>query len=239
MIIQLRKVTRTFPIRNDRVTALADVNLEIEAGKLICLCGPSGSGKSTLLFTMGGMLRPDSGTVRVLDRDLYALSKSERAAFRASQLGFIFQDFHLVPYLTVRENVLLPLGHLRKSAQSNQQDCDQLLARLGLSHRLDHKPRQLSAGDRQRTAIARATLLKPPILLADEPTGNLDEDSAEEVYRLLTEYREQGGTVLVVTHTRSAWTYADQVIQIVEGQLQVNPSVHRTGTSPLRHSTEG
>jgi ABC-type lipoprotein export system ATPase subunit len=171
------------------------------------------------------MLRPNSGKVSVLNRDLYALSKSERASFRATQIGFIFQDFHLVPYLTVRENVLLPLGHLKTSERGGHQDCDQLLERLGLAHRIHHKPSQLSAGERQRTAIARATLLKPPVLLADEPTGNLDEHSAEEVYRVLTEYREQGGTVLVVTHTRSAWTYADQVIQLVGGRVQVDPPV--------------
>lgn len=225
MVIQLRNVTRTFPVRHDKVTALAEINLDIEAGKLICFCGPSGSGKTTLLFTIGGMLRPNSGKVSVLNRDLYALSKSERASFRATQIGFIFQDFHLVPYLTVRENVLLPLGHLKTSERGGHQDCDQLLERLGLAHRIHHKPSQLSAGERQRTAIARATLLKPPVLLADEPTGNLDEHSAEEVYRVLTEYREQGGTVLVVTHTRSAWTYADQVIQLVGGRVQVDPPV--------------
>ena len=231
MIIEFSHVTRTFSARNETVTALADINFQLEAGTLACLSGPSGSGKSTLLFILGGMLRPDSGTVRVLEQDLYALSKSERAAFRASQIGFIFQDFHLVPYLTVRENVLMPLGQLKPSARPSFQECEQLLARLGLTHRMDHKPRQLSAGERQRTAIARATLLKPPILLADEPTGNLDEISALEVYRLLTEYRDQGGTVVVVTHTRSAWDYADQVIQIVAGQLQIDSEA--TNTSHL------
>ena len=231
MIIELSNVTRTFTTRNANVTALNDISLQLEAGKLVCLSGPSGSGKSTLLFTLGGMLRPDSGTVRVLGHDLYGLSKSERAVFRAAQLGFIFQDFHLIPYLTVRENVLLPLGQMKHSARPGLEECKQLLTRLGLAHRMDHKPRQLSAGERQRTAIARATLLKPPVLLADEPTGNLDEDSAGEVYRLLTEYRDQGGTVLVVTHTRSAWSYADQVVQMVEGRLQVDPEVLPTSHS--------
>ena len=229
MIIQLRNVTRTFPVRHDKVTALAEIDLEIESGKLICLCGPSGSGKTTLLFTIGGMLRPDSGEVRVLDRNLYTLSKSERAVFRATQLGFVFQDFHLIPYLTVRENVLLPVGHLKNSLSAIPQNCDQLLDRLGLSHRIHHKPRQLSAGERQRTAIARATLLNPPVLLADEPTGNLDEQSAKDVYGLLTEYRDRGGTVIVVTHTRSAWTYADQVIQVAKGRVHVDSSLsHNT-----------
>ena len=221
MIIELSHVTRKFPTRNATVTALSDVNFKLEAGTMACLSGPSGSGKSTLLFTLGGMLRPDSGTVRVLEQDLYGLSKSERAAFRATQIGFVFQEFHLIPYLTVRENVLLPLGQIKHSARPNFEECEKLLTRLGLAHRMDHKPRQLSAGERQRTAIARATLLKAPVLLADEPTGNLDENSAAEVYQLLTEYRDQGGTVLVVTHTRAAWNYADQVFQIVAGQLQV------------------
>ena len=119
MIIELSHVTRKFPTRNATVTALSDVNFKLEAGTMACLSGPSGSGKSTLLFTLGGMLRPDSGTVRVLEQDLYGLSKSERAAFRATQIGFVFQEFHLIPYLTVRENVLLPLGQIKHSARPN------------------------------------------------------------------------------------------------------------------------
>ena len=185
--------------------------------------------KHTLLLTIGGMLRPDAGSAIVMDRDLYALSRRERAAFRATQLGFVFQMFHLVPYLTVRENVLLPVGHHRDSVRTRQHDCDQLLKRLGLAHRMDHTPGQLSVGERQRTAVARATLLNPPLLLADEPTGNLDEDSAAEIYRVLNEYRDQGGTVLVVTHTRSALAHADRTIQLVAGRLQsdsVVGSVH-------------
>ena len=221
MTLLLQSITA----RYGSIVAVDGVVATAAPGRLTVVVGPNASGKSTLLFTLGGMLRPDSGTVRVLGHDLYGLSKSERAKFRATQIGFIFQDFHLIPYLTVRENVLLPRGQMKHSARPGLEESEQLLTRLGLAHRMDHKPRQLSAGERQRTAIARATLLKPPVLLADEPTGNLDEDSAGEVYRLLTEYRDQGGTVLVVTHTRSAWNYADQVFQMVEGQLQVDPEV--------------
>ena len=207
------------------VTALTDINLDIEAGKLICIYGPSGSGKTTLLLTLGGMLRPDTGNVTVLGRDLYGLSRRERAQFRSAQLGFVFQMFHLVPYLTVRENILLPLGQIRGGQDQGPSDCDQMIERLGLAHRAHHKPSQLSAGERQRTAIARATLLRPALLLADEPTGNLDEESAREVHRLLTEYRDAGGTVLLVTHAPTAVTNADRLLRMVDGRVEDDTSL--------------
>jgi putative ABC transport system ATP-binding protein len=220
-VIKLDQVTRTYPVRSGTVTALAQIDLEISSGELVCICGPSGSGKTTLLLTIGGMLRPDRGEVHVLGEDLYKLSPAARATFRATKLGFVFQMFHLVPYLTVLENVLLPSGCLAAAERSNQRAAaDGLIERLGLWHRSDHKPSQLSAGERQRAALARAMLLGPSLLLADEPTGNLDDESTAEVYRILGDYRDRGRTVLVVTHGPAALKYADRVIRLSEGGVQ-------------------
>jgi len=213
-MISLQGVSKTFPTRGGPVTGLDDVSLEIPAGQLACIFGPSGSGKTTLLMTIGGMLRPGVGSIQINEQDLYRMSSGARAAFRARNIGFVFQMFHLVPYLNVLDNVLLCT---HGSGDTSKQAAVELLERLGLSHRALHKPAQLSTGERQRAAIARATLLKPSVLLADEPTGNLDEDNAAEVTRLLGNYRDQGGTVLVVTHGSDTLEYADRVIRMRDG----------------------
>ncbi len=219
-MIALEHVTRTFKTRSGRVRVLEDLDLQIPAGKLVCICGPSGCGKTTLLMTLGGMLRPDQGKVSVLGEDLYALSNTARASFRATQLGFVFQLFHLIPYLSVLDNILLPAGRLPAHEQPAAREAAiSLIDRLGLTNRTNHKPAQLSAGESQRAAIARATLLKPPVLLADEPTGNLDEQSATEVYRILTDYRDRGGSVLLVTHGRDALDHADHMIRFEDGHF--------------------
>jgi len=219
-VIALEHVTRTFKTRSGRVRVLEDLDLQIPAGKLVCICGPSGCGKTTLLMTLGGMLRPDQGKVSVLGEDLYALSNTARASFRATQLGFVFQLFHLIPYLSVLDNILLPAGRLPAHEQPAAREAAiSLIDRLGLANRTNHKPAQLSAGESQRAAIARATLLQPPVLLADEPTGNLDEQSATEVYRILTDYRDRGGSVLLVTHGRDALDHADHMIRFEDGHF--------------------
>jgi len=215
-MISLQSVSTTFSTRGGPVTGLDDVTLEIPAGQLACVVGPSGSGKTTLLMAIGGMLRPNVGTVQVNGQDVYSMSGSARAAFRARNIGFIFQMFHLVPYLNVLDNVLLCT---HGNGGTSKQAAVELLERLGLSHRAGHKPSQLSTGERQRTAIARATLLKPSVLLADEPTGNLDEENAAEVVKILGNYRDEGGTVLVVTHGSDALEYADRVIRMRAGRV--------------------
>ncbi len=219
-MIALAHVTRSFTTRSGRVRVLEDLDLQIPEGKLVCICGPSGCGKTTLLMTLGGMLRPDQGKVSVLGEDLYALSNTARASFRATQLGFVFQLFHLIPYLSVLDNILLPAGRLPAHEQPAAREAAiSLIDRLGLANRTNHKPAQLSAGESQRAAIARATLLQPPVLLADEPTGNLDEQSATEVYRILTDYRDRGGSVLLVTHGRDALDHADHMIRFEDGHF--------------------
>jgi len=228
-VIALEHVTRTFKTRSGPVRVLEDLDLQIPEGKLVCICGPSGCGKTTLLMTLGGMLRPDRGKVSVLGEDLYALSNAARASFRATQLGFVFQLFHLVPYLSVLDNILLPAGRLPAHEQpAAREAASSLIDRLGLANRTNHKPAQLSAGESQRAAIARATLLQPPVLLADEPTGNLDEQSATEVYRILTDYRDRGGSVLLVTHGRDALDHADHMIRFENGRFSSvgDPPIH-------------
>ena len=204
--------------RRGEVKALNEVNLHIREREFIVIRGPSGSGKTTLLFAIGGMLRPTSGRAIVDGNDIYAMSKRKRAKFRAENIGFVFQMFHLVPYLSVVENALLPAGATRNPA--GRPEARELLKRLRLSGREYHRPAELSVGERQRTAIARAMLNRPKIILADEPTGNLDPDNAAEAIGYLAEFHSGGGTVIVVTHGSIADQYADRIIHLREGCIE-------------------
>jgi len=214
-LIELDDVTRVYHGSRGTVLALEDVTLRIERGQFVTVRGPSGCGKSTLLMTIGGMLRPTRGTVRVDGVDLYACSARQRAAFRAQRIGFVFQMFHLVPYLSVLDNVVLG----GRVAGADRRRASELLERLGLSHRLRHKPSELSIGERQRAAIARAMMNEPDLILADEPTGNLDPDNAKQVFEILSAYHRGGGTLVVVTHGDMADGYADRVIQMRAGRV--------------------
>lgn len=215
-MIRLTDVRKTYRSRSAQAIGLNDINLTIDQGQLVCIRGPSGCGKTTLLMTIGGMMRPTRGCVQIDDADIYGMSRSDRAQFRATKIGFVFQMFHLVPYLNVLDNVLLSTI----TSRSNRTAALELLERLGLPHRVLHKPSELSTGERQRAAIARAMLPRPSLILADEPTGNLDEENAAEVLRILADYRRDGGTILVVTHGSGAEQYADRVIHMREGNIQ-------------------
>ncbi len=199
------------------VRSLDGVSLAIRRGEFVCLRGPSGCGKTTLLLTLGGMLRPTSGKLRVADRELYALSSAERARFRAEQIGFVFQMFHLVPYLSLLDNVLLAArpGTAREAGKRG----GELLEQLGLAAHAGRTPAELSAGERQRAAVARALLNRPQLILADEPTGNLDPANAREVFQHLKAFQQAGGTVIVVTHGASAEPFADRTIEMSAGKL--------------------
>jgi ABC-type lipoprotein export system ATPase subunit len=216
-MIRCRQLTRLFATGGAVVRALEAVDLEVPAGQFVRVRGPSGCGKTTLLLTLGGMLRPSSGQVVVDGQDLYGLSVRDRGVFRAEKVGFVFQMFHLVPYLSVLENVLLAAGP--GMANSRRSRAEELLERLGLSPRRRHRPGELSAGERQRTAVARALLNQPKLILADEPTGNLDPDNAAEVLRHLREYQAAGGTVILVTHGPLADGQTGRVLQMRAGQL--------------------
>ena len=217
IMIRLENASKTYQTRHGQVRALDRVSLHINEGEFVVVRGPSGSGKTTLLLSIGGMLQPTEGRVLIKNSDLYAVSKKQRARFRAENIGFVFQLFHLVPYLNIIENVLLPVGVGR--SQYGQVDAKKLLGRLKLMERMFHKPAELSAGEKQRTAIARAMLKNPKIILADEPTGNLDPENSEEIIRHLVEFHSRGGTVIVVTHGKAVDRYAGRVVHLKKGQI--------------------
>ncbi|MBC8327049.1 MAG: ATP-binding cassette domain-containing protein [Verrucomicrobia subdivision 3 bacterium] len=204
-MIACKQVTKRF----GAVTALAPFDLEVASGEFIAIKGASGSGKTTLLLTLGGMLRPSAGTVTFDGADLYAQSPATRANYRATDVGFVFQMFHLVPYLGVEENVRLA-GRNGSMTQRPRE----LLKQFGLGHRLTHTPGELSAGERQRVALARALVNEPRLILADEPTGNLDPENDRQVFGHLAEFHRAGGTVVVVTHGSTADEFADRVVSL-------------------------
>ncbi|MBT5621364.1 MAG: ABC transporter ATP-binding protein [Verrucomicrobia bacterium] len=217
-MIRCDEVTKIFRKNGSEVTSLDRFTAEVAEGEFVAVRGPSGCGKTTLLLTLGGMQRPSAGSVQLGGRDLYALSPAERAGLRSSEIGFVFQMFHLVPYLDLLGNVLLacpgkPSAEVRRRAGG-------LLDELGLADRASHRPGELSAGERQRLAVARALLNRPKLILADEPTGNLDPENAAEVIRHLAEFHRGGGTVVLVTHGASADTHADRTLRLDQGQLK-------------------
>ena len=215
-MVQLKNVSKIYLDQAGEVRALDDVSLSVEKGEFVVAQGASGSGKSTLLLTVGGMVHPSKGQVVVDGKDVYAMSGRDRAKFRAENVGFVFQMFHLVPYLTVIENVLLPSG----GGTGARAEAEGLLERLGMSSRVRHKPAELSAGERQRAAIARALLNRPKMLLADEPTGNLDPENSAAVMGYLSEFHRDGGTVIVVSHESVAADYAQRVVQLKDGRVE-------------------
>jgi ABC-type lipoprotein export system ATPase subunit len=217
-MVVLENVEKTYQTRGGIVKALRDINLHIEKGRFIAICGPSGSGKTTLLMVIAAMLRPTKGTVRIEQNDLYKMGIRDRARFRAENIGFIFQMFHLIPYLNVIENVTLAGGAASRSR--NAANARDLLKQLGLESRVFHKPAQLSAGEKQRVAIARAMFNRPKIMLADEPTGNLDDENAASVIGHLSEFHRSGGTVILATHQLQARKFASQVIYLRDGTIE-------------------
>ena len=216
-MIELAGVTKEFTTGQRTVVALDSVSLKIEKGEFVAVRGHSGCGKSTLLSLVGGLAVPTSGSVSVGGEVISEMSASLRAFYRASKIGFVFQMFHLLPYLNVRDNVLV-------AATDSQSDdvraqADKLLKRFQLQDRYEHLPGQLSTGERQRVAMARAMLNQPTVLLADEPTGNLDKENATEVLGLLEDFHKDGGTVLLVTHDEFAAGHASRSIELDAGKL--------------------
>ena len=219
-MIRCDEVTKIFRKNGSEVTSLDRFTAKVAEGEFVAVRGPSGSGKTTLLLTLGGMQRPSAGSVQLAGRDLYALSPAERARLRSSEIGFVFQMFHLVPYLDLLANVLLacpgePSAEVRQRASG-------LMDELGLADRASHRPGELSAGERQRLAVARALLNRPKLILADEPTGNLDPENAAEVIRHLAEFHRAGGTVVLVPHGAAADAHADRTLRLEQGRLVAN-----------------
>ena len=222
-MIQLTNVSKVYRTRAGEVRALDDVTLEVPAGQFVAVRGHSGSGKSTLLALVGGLAVPSAGDVRVADRLVSGMSSAERAGFRAEKLGFVFQMFHLLPYVNVLDNVLV--GSTLEDRQAARERARELLRQFGLEARLTHRPSQLSAGERQRVAMARALLNEPPLLLADEPTGNLDPESAATLLDHVERFHGAGGTVLLVTHDERAASRAERVVSMTSGRLQPDAAV--------------
>ena len=219
-MIRCDEVTKIFRKNGSEVTSLDRFTAEVTEGEFVAVRGPSGSGKTTLLLTLGGMQRPSAGSVQLAGRDLYALSPAERARLRSSEIGFVFQMFHLVPYLDLLGNVLLACPG--KPSAEVRQRASGLMDELGLADRASHRPGELSAGERQRLAVARALLNRPKLILADEPTGNLDPENAAEVIRHLAEFHRAGGTVVLVTHGAAADAHADRTLRLEQGRLVAN-----------------
>ncbi len=215
-MVRLENISKIYRTKRGEVKALDEVSLQIEEGEFVVVRGHSGCGKTTLLLAIGGMLRPTKGQVIVGGNDVYEMGERARARFRAENIGFVFQMFHLVPYLNVIENTLLSSG-----SENKQPEAEELLRRLRMSGREHHKPAELSTGERQRTAIARAMLNHPRIILADEPTGNLDPENAAEAIGYLSEFHRDGGTVIVVTHGSAVDSYANRIIHLQEGRIKM------------------
>jgi ABC-type lipoprotein export system ATPase subunit len=217
-LLRFEGVSKRFHRGTEVVVALDGVDLSIEAGEFVALIGPSGSGKSTLLHLAGGLDQPDSGRILLGDRDLATMSIGERAKLRRREVGFVFQFFHLIPTLTVTENIELPL--LLDGVKSNGRTSD-LLERVGIAHRASHLPGELSGGELQRAAIARALVAHPQVILADEPTGNLDSATSEAVLALLSEQVvESGAALVIVTHDRDVAAQAPRVHTLRDGRLE-------------------
>ena len=225
-MIELREVSRIFTVGGQEVRAMDKVSLTIKPGEYLSIMGPSGSGKSTLLNTLGLLDTPNSGTYLLEGLDVTSLSDSQLAATRSSKIGFIFQFFHLIPRLTAQQNIELPLLLAGASRKERGERSLPLIEAFGLATRRHHKPDELSGGQRQRVAIARAVINKPAVLLADEPTGNLDRHAGAEIIELMEELNRNGLTLVVVTHDPEIGERARRQIRVVDGKI-AGDSLHR------------
>jgi putative ABC transport system ATP-binding protein len=219
--VEARGLVRRYRVGPAEIAALAGVQLQVRRGELLAVLGVSGSGKSTLLHLLGGLDTPDAGSVLVDGRDLAAMSAAERTMYRRTVVGFVFQSYYLVPSLTAEENVALALTFQGTYGRERRRLAAEAIRRVGLEQRAGHRPSQLSGGEQQRVAIARAIVHRPPLLLADEPTGNLDRATAEEVMGLINQlHREGGGTAVLVTHDQEmAQRVADRTVRLRDGRL--------------------
>jgi len=218
-MIELQQLCRNFQVGDQSVHALDHLDLVIDQGEYLSVMGPSGSGKSTLLNMLGLLDRPTSGEYLFNGRATSTLTEEQSATLRREHIGFVFQSYHLVPRLTARENIELPMVLAGVPGKKRKQAVDEILTRLDLTDRAEHVPNQLSGGQRQRVAIGRAILMRPQLLLADEPTGNLDSKSGQEVIRLLEELNGEGITLLVVTHDEAMGSRASRRLHMVDGKI--------------------
>ena len=218
-MLKMEKVSKSYRHRGQVVKALDGATVQIVKGDFVSVVGPSGSGKSTLLLMLGGMLSPSSGRVLLQDESIYDLTSDSRARLRKENIGFVFQTFNLVPYLTALENVQIPLYLAGADENRQTETATALLERVGLGDRLDHKPTELSVGQQQRVALARMLANDPAVILADEPTGNLDPETADQVIRFFEEFNEEGRTIVLVTHDPRAAARASRILKLADGRI--------------------
>ena len=218
-MIKVTDLSKVFRTEEIETTALNGVSFEIKEGEFVAIMGPSGCGKSTLLNILGLLDNPSGGSYMLLDSEVGQLKEKERTKFRKGNIGFVFQSFNLIDELDVYENVELPLRYLNISSSERKQKVTEILKRMGISHRAKHFPQQLSGGQQQRVAIARAVVSSPKLILADEPTGNLDSKNGKEVMDLLAELNAEGTTIVMVTHSQKDAAVAQRVINLFDGQI--------------------
>jgi putative ABC transport system ATP-binding protein len=221
-LIEIKKLNKTYESGDECIMALVDIDLMIEKGEFISVMGPSGSGKSTLLTILGGLNHPTQGDVVVDEIPIYKLPLEKLADFRREYLGFVFQSFQLIPYLTVIENVMLPLSITEKSKREQMKMAEEMLERIGLRGKGKRLPDQLSGGEQERVAIARALVNSPPILLADEPTGNLDSKTGKEIMHLFKSINEEGQTIVMVTHNPENMAFSTRTLFLKDGKVENN-----------------
>lgn len=217
-LIEINNIGKDYLNGGTKVSAIKEIDIFINDGEFVSIMGQSGAGKSTLLSILGGLNHPTRGKVLVDTIDIYDLSSEQRADFRSEYLGFVFQSFQLIPYLTVKENLMLPMAITGIKEKEQEKRAATVLNKVGLDDKVDRLPDQLSGGEQERVAIARAIVNKPPILLADEPTGNLDSKTADDVLSFLKQLNREGQTIIMVTHNSDICRYADRTIQIKDGE---------------------
>lgn len=235
-MIELHDVSRVYRTANVETTALNQVNLEIDSGEFIAVMGPSGCGKSTLLNILGMLDTPDGGSYRFNGELVSGRSERELAAMRKANIGFIFQSFNLIDELTVAENVELPLLYQKLPASERRERAQEVLEQINIAHRADHMPKQLSGGQQQRVAVARAVVTRPKLILADEPTGNLDTANGEEVLGLMAELNRAGTTIVMVTHDQSHADFASRIVQMLDGRILSENVVNLQAAGEVRHA---
>ncbi len=218
-MIKLNKLSKVYRTAEIESTALNEVSFEINQGEFVSVMGPSGCGKSTLLNILGMLDKPESGSYQFLGNEVAQLNEKGRSDVRKKNIGFIFQNFNLIDELTVFENIELPLLYNKVGSAERKQRVNELIEKIGIAHRSSHFPQQLSGGQQQRVAVARALITKPPLILADEPTGNLDSSHGNEVMELMCELNEAGTTIIMVTHSAHDASYSNRIINLLDGQI--------------------
>ncbi len=218
-MLQIENLTKVFRTEEVETTALNGVSFEVKEGEFVAIMGPSGCGKSTLLNILGLLDNPTAGSYKLLGKNLGNLKEKERTLYRKGNIGFVFQSFNLIDELNVYENVELPLLFLNIKAEERRRRVNEILQKMNISHRAYHFPQQLSGGQQQRAAIARAVVAKPQLILADEPTGNLDSKNGKEVMELLSQLNREGSTIIMVTHSQHDASYTQRILNLFDGQL--------------------